>query len=658
LQHAHNPVNWYPWGNEAFDRAVSEDKPIFLSIGYSTCHWCHVMEHESFEDEEVAQILNENFISIKVDREERPDIDHIYMTVCQMFTGHGGWPLTVFLTPDRKPFYVGTYYPKEDRGRIPGIMTILDKVFYAWKNKREAILETGDQISDSLGVFTSPLEEAPPDNTVHEAYLEFKNSFDNKYGGFGRAPKFPSPHNLYFLLRYWYITKEKHALEMVEKNLDSMYKGGIYDHIGFGFCRYSTDEKWLVPHFEKMLYDNALLSIAYLEAYQATQKNRYSEAAEQIFTYILRDMTSPEGGFYSAEDADSEGIEGKFYVWTPEEIKKVLGGKDGEKYCKHYDITPEGNFEGTNIPNLIENDLNVKEKEFFGHCREKLFNYRNERIHPYKDDKILTSWNGLMIAALAIGSRITGKTSYAVAAEKALSFILSKLVRSDGRLLARYRDGESAIPGYTDDYSFLIWGMIELYETTYKPEYLQKALKLNDDLIKYFWDEHHGGLFMYGSDSEQLIARPKEIYDGAMPSGNSVACLNFLRLARLTGNHELEARAYQQFKIFGKSAQHIPMSHAFFLTAFMFSLSKSREVVLVGEMNLQNSGDMLQILRNKFMPFTVSMHYSDEHRDLEEIAPFIEGYKEVDEKMTAYVCQDYACQAPVNDAGKFSEMLR
>ncbi len=615
------------------------------------------MERESFEDQEVAEILNENFISIKVDREERPDIDHIYMTVCQMFTGHGGWPLTVFLTPDKKPFYVGTYYPKEDRGRIPGIMTILDKVLYAWENKREALLETGDQISDSLGVFTSPLEEAPPDNTIHEAYAEFKNSFDKEHGGFGRAPKFPTPHNLLFLLRYWYTTKEKHALEMVEKTLESMRRGGIFDAIGYGFSRYSTDREWLVPHFEKMLYDNSLLAIAYTEAYQITKKALYSETAKQIFTYMLRDMTSPEGGFYSAEDADSEGIEGKFYVWKPDEVQKVLGKDDGEKFCKYFDITPEGNFEGYNIPNLIKHNIPDKDKEFIEMARKNLFQYRNERVHPYKDDKILTSWNGLAIASLAIGGRILVEQSYITAAEKAAKFIFSNLIGKDGRLLARYRDNEAAIPGYADDYAFLIWGLIELYETTYDPEYLQRAIELNNDLIKLFWDIEHGGLFMYGSDSEKLIARPKEIYDGAMPSGNSVACLNFLRLARLTGNHELEARAHQLFKLFGKSAQHIPTSHSFFLTAYMFAHSVSKEIVLVAEKENEGANSMMQIISEKFSPFTVSIFYSEDHKDLKDIVPFIDGYKTVADKPTVYVCQDFSCQAPITEESHLREIF-
>lgn len=660
LQHAHNPVDWFPWGNEAFEKAKKEDKPVFLSIGYSTCHWCHVMERESFEDNEIADILNRYFVSIKVDREERPDVDHIYMSVCQALTGHGGWPLTIFMTPDKKPFFAGTYFPKHDRMGMHGLISILNSVHDAWINKRDTLLHSSKQI---LKAISESFEDEKlnsindlPEDTIDEAFSQFKYDFDNIYGGFGNAPKFPTPHNLFFLLRYWYKTREEYALTMIEKTLESMHKGGIYDHIGFGFSRYSTDRKWLIPHFEKMLYDNALLAIAYLETYQATKKKQYADIAEQIFAYVLRDMTSHEGGFFSAEDADSEGEEGKFYIWSPEEVKKVLGDEDGEKYCRYYDITPEGNFEGHSIPNLIKGTVSDEDKDFIETCRTKLFEYREKRIHPYKDDKILTSWNGLMIAAMAIGGRVLGSEKYTLASENAGDFILSKLVREDGRLLARYRDGEAAFPAYVDDYAFLIWGLIELYETTYKPQYLKKAIKLNDDLLKYFWDDENGGLFLYGSDSEQLITRPKEIYDGATPSGNSVATLNFLRLARLTGQHELEEKAAQQFLLFGSSVQRMARGYAFFLTAMLFAWSKSKEVVLVGN-DFKDTESMVDIIRQDFRPFTLSMFYSDQHKDLKELAPFVENYKTVEGKTTAYICENFACQAPITDTAHFREAM-
>ncbi|MCR4435877.1 MAG: thioredoxin domain-containing protein [Clostridiales bacterium] len=659
LQHAHNPVDWYPWGGEAFSRAVAEDKPVFLSIGYSTCHWCHVMERESFEDEEVAEVLNKHFVSIKVDREERPDIDHIYMAVCQAITGSGGWPLTIFLTPDKKPFYAGTYYPKQDRMGMQGLLPLLKRVAHVWNTDKDGMMHSGNRMTQLIrhetGVYT---EAEVSKDDLHKAFSSLKDDFDGIYGGFGRAPKFPTPHNLFFLLRYWRLAKEDFALEMVEKTLDSMYRGGIYDHIGFGFSRYSTDRKWLVPHFEKMLYDNALLAIAYLEAYQATKNERHAEVARQIFTYILRDMTAPEGGFYSAEDADSEGVEGKFYVWTVHEVKRVLGDEAGEKYCKLFDITHEGNFEGHSIPNLINNTLSDSEKIFVEECRLKLFDFREKRVHPYKDDKILTAWNGLMIAAMAIGGRILDEERYTSAAEKAVRFIETNLMRNDGRLLARYRDGESNFPAYVDDYAFLIWGLIELYETTYSPEYLQKAVRLNRDLLKLFWDQANGGLFIYGSDAEQLILRPKEIYDGATPSGNSVAALNFLRLARLTGDHELETIAQQQFKAFGGSIRRAPESYSFFLTAIMFAQTAAREIVLVSGKSGGGVDPMLDVIRGYFMPFTVTLLYSDITDELKTVVPFVENYKAVDGKATAYVCENFGCRAPVTDSTQFREILQ
>lgn len=658
LQHAHNPVDWFPWGEEAFEKAKKEDKPIFLSIGYSTCHWCHVMERESFEDEEVADVLNNNFISIKVDREERPDIDHIYMTVCQAMTGHGGWPLTVLMTPEKKPFYAGTYFPKNDRMGMPGIITLLERVNSLWSKERETLEESGDQIVNAVSKPHYAPRDINPEEIISSTYSGLKQEFDKEYGGFGNAPKFPTPHNLYFLLRYWYMYKDVSALEMVEKTLDSMYRGGIHDHIAGGFSRYSTDRKWLVPHFEKMLYDNALIAIAYLEAFQASKKMKYAEIAQFIFSYILRDMTSPEGGFYSAEDADSEGEEGKFYVWSVSEIKQVLGEEDGEKYCSYLDITPQGNFEGLSIPNLIKNKIPEGEEYFLERCRIKLFRHRDKREHPYKDDKILTAWNGLMIAALSVGGRVLEDEIQTDAAKKAVKFIFSRLVREDGRLMARYRGGDAAYPAYVDDYAFIIWGLIELYETTFEPEYLSKALKLNDDLLRLFWDEQNGGLFVYGIDSEQLITRPKEIYDGAAPSGNSVAALNFLRLARLTGRHDLEELAQQQFKTFGSDLARLPMGYTFLVTALMFAQGPAKEVVLVGSNKAGNINKMVEVIREEFRPFTLSMIYSKNYKDLRSLAPFIADYKAVDGDVTAYICENFACNAPITDIDKFRETLQ
>lgn len=668
LQHAHNPVDWYPWGPEAFSRAVAEDKPIFLSIGYSTCHWCHVMERESFEDKEVAQVLNRNFIAIKVDREERPDVDHIYMSVCQALTGQGGWPLTIFMTPDRIPFYAGTYFPKLDMMRMPGLMTVLDNVTEAWRKNRSGIVESGKRIIETMKADENVEAERLSESENEEAYLQLKNSFDNVFGGFGNAPKFPSPHNLYFLLRYWHKTGKENALQMVEKSLDAMYRGGMYDHIGFGFSRYSTDRKWLVPHFEKMLYDNALLAIAYLEAYQATRKKKYARIAREIFTYILRDMTSPEGGFYSAEDADSEGVEGKFYVWEKHEIENILDKEAAKMYCNEYHITENGNFEGKNIPNLIgadvqdifdEVDENGEVGSFLNNCREKLFNYREKRVHPYKDDKILTAWNGLMIAALAIGGRVLGDANYITAAEKSVEFIYKHLVsKKDGRLLARYRDGDAALPAYADDYAFLTWGLIELYESTYKPEYLQNAIKTNSEMIKLFWDNSAGGFFIYGSDSEQLIMRPKDIYDGAIPSGNSVAALNLLRLARLTGDASLEEKAGMLLKAFSKSIKTYPRAYPFSLIALMYSLSQSQEVVIVTEKDNKEAGGMLELVNQSFRPFTSVIYLNQDNAGaLKEVIPFINTYSSVNGQATAYVCRNQSCQAPVTDIEALKALL-
>lgn len=577
LQHAYNPVNWYPWCEEAFEKAEKENKPIFLSIGYSTCHWCHVMERESFEDNEVANVLNENFISIKVDREERPDIDTIYMDTCQLLTGHGGWPLTIFALPNKKPFYAGTYFPKEDTQYMNGLITLLNKIIGIWENSKDKVLESANEIVKTLHYMTE-FGEVKTDNSnkvnvksefLKDAFYTFKSSFDSKYGGFGDKPKFPTPHNLWFLLEYYKATNDTEALNMVEITLDAMYAGGIYDHIGFGFSRYSTDRFWLVPHFEKMLYDNALLAILYSKTYEITKKEKYKSVANEIFTYLLRDMHDEKGGFYSAEDADSEGIEGKFYVWSLDEIYQVLGNDDGDKFASYFNITEKGNFEGFNIPNLINKTL-PEDTEFINRCKQKLFNYRNKRIHPYKDDKILTSWNGLAIAAFALGGRLLHNNEYTLAAESALEFIYKNLFSKDGKLLARYREGEAKIYGYVDDYAFLTWALLELYEDTNKEIFLERAIDLTSDFVKYFWDDEKDGFFLYGSHGEQLITRPKKIYDGAIPSGNSVAALNFLKLYKFTSNMEYLNKAGTIFDSFSNEVSQHPSAYCFLLLSMIF----------------------------------------------------------------------------------------
>lgn len=658
LQHAYNPVDWYPWCEEAFKKAKAEGKPIFLSIGYSTCHWCHVMERESFEDEEVADLLNRYFVSIKVDREERPDIDSIYMSVCQAMTGHGGWPLTVIMTPDAKPFFTGTYFPKKDRLGMPGLLTILRRIHELWENNREELIKNGDRIVEAMRETTPDGDRMDEGELITRAYETFRMSFDSAYGGFGSSPKFPTPHNLMFLLRYWYAFRDRTALSMVEKTLDSMYRGGIFDHIGFGFSRYSTDSRWLVPHFEKMLYDNALLAMAYLEAYKATRKEKYAEVARQVFTYVLRDMTSPEGAFYSAEDADSEGEEGRFYLWTLDEVKRVLGDTDGERFAELFGITEEGNFEGKNIPNRIYIQASESERDFVERCRLKLFRYRENRPRPFRDDKILAGWNGLMISALAMGGRILEDVRYTDAAERACRFIMESMIRNDGRLLTAFREGSARIPAYADDYAFLIWGLLELYETTYRPEYLKKALELNDDLLRLFWDEAEGGLFLYGNDSESLILRPKEVYDGAIPSANSVAALNFIRLSLLTGRVDLSEKAQQIFEVFNPEVSMSPHSHAFFLSALMFLRSKPREVIIAADSEKdENVQEMLRILRLCPDPFISSILYTPSHRELADINTSIENYRTRDGKPAAYICRDFTCQPPVDDVSEFAMIM-
>ena len=620
------------------------------------------MERESFEDEEVAQILNKYFISIKVDREERPDIDHIYMTACQALTGHGGWPLTIIMTPDQKPFFAGTYFPKKGRHGMMGLMELLDRVRIAWQSNRDTLIDSAESIIKAMDFYflMDNSKEKLSKDSIDQAYRELKNSFDEVYGGFGHAPKFPIPHSLSFLLRYWKITGDKKALEMVEKTLDGMYRGGIFDHIGYGFARYSTDEKWLVPHFEKMLYDNALLAIVYIETYQATGKEEYARVADKILTYILRDMTHPEGGFYSAEDADSEGIEGKFYVWSPDEIMEILGQKDGEWFCQYYGITPEGNFEGKSIPNRIHTQNLAHENEgVIAPLREKVFAARERRVHPHKDDKILTSWNGLMIAAMAIVGRVLNKPQYTKAAQKALDFILENLINEDGRLLARYRDGDAAYLAYLDDYAFLVWGLIELYQTTFDAEYLHKAIEFNKNMLDLFHDKENGGLFLYAKDGEKLIARPKEVYDGALPSGNSVAALNMLRLARITGDYHLEEKAYNQLNAFASIVQKNPSAHSYFLMAAILGLYPTKEIVLAGDSRDTNMQKMLNIVHKSFLPEAVIIFndVAEKDQDLFELVPYIKEQGPIEGKATVYICQNYSCQAPISDIKELGKTL-
>ncbi|HHH77805.1 MAG TPA: thioredoxin domain-containing protein, partial [Thermoplasmatales archaeon] len=573
LQHAHNPVDWYLWGEEAFGKARKENKPVFLSIGYSTCHWCHVMAHESFEDEEVAELMNETFVSIKVDREERPDVDSIYMRACQLMTGSGGWPLTIIMTPDKKPFFATTYLPKRGRAGMPGMMELIPAVRKLWEEQREGLESMGERVVDAIEASSvSTPGGQPGEDIFKDTYGEFSRSFDGTYGGFGTAPKFPTPQNLIFLLRYWKRSGDKKALEMVEKTLQGMRLGGIYDHIGFGFHRYSTDREWHTPHFEKMLYDQAMIAIAYMEAYQATGRAEYGMTAGEILEYVLRDMFSPGGGFYSAEDADSEGKEGTFYIWDAEEMLDVLGEEDFEIASEVFNINDENRIThmGKTLADIAAgHGVSVGEFENkMEKIRKKLFGAREKRVHPAKDDKILTDWNGLMIASLAIGARVFGNRRYAEAAARSADFILEKMRTPDG-LMHRYRE-DASISAYLNDYAFLIWGLIELYESTFDVKFLRKAIEMNDELIEKFWDGKDGGFYFTSDDG--VLLRQKEGNDGAIPSGNAVSMLNMLRLGRITSDVELEEKAREMAKTFSNDVKKFPSAYQTFMVAldFMF----------------------------------------------------------------------------------------
>jgi uncharacterized protein YyaL (SSP411 family) len=657
-------VDWYPWGKEAFEKAMRENKPVFVSIGYSTCHWCHVMERESFEDQGVAQLLNERYISIKVDREERPDIDSIYMQVCQLMTGHGGWPMSVFMTPDKVPFYAGTYYPKEARYGQPGFKDLIVGLSNKYQQDPEHINEVVESVREALQPQQQDGESGLLSREVIEDSFEhFVETFDGQFGGFGLEPKFPMPHSLMFLLRYYQFRNDEHALDMVVKTLDGLARGGIYDHIGFGFSRYSTDKMFLVPHFEKMLYDNALLTMAYIETYQITKEERFKQVAEQIITYVLRDMHHPEGGFYSAEDADSEGEEGKFYVWSPQEIKVVLGEELGILYCQIYDITEQGNFEGKNIPNLIREDINQFSKRNglnrenvdsqIEEARKKLFDYREKRIHPYKDDKILTSWNGLMIAALAKAGRVFDKAEYREAAEKAITFIENNLF-VDGRLMVRYRDGEVKNKGFIDEYAFVLWAYIELYESTLNLEYIRKARILTNDMFDLFWDQLDGGFFFYGKDNEELIVRQKEAYDGAIPSGNSVAAMQLIKLARLTGDYEIEEMVQQLFDTFADELIQYPAGHTLLLQSYLQTQIDMKEVIVLSPN--QESQKLLDELQKEFHP-EITYLIGDDREKLTEIAPFTMDYQAKKDKTTVYVCKNFVCNKPTTDIGEAINLI-
>ncbi len=628
LQHKENPVDWYPWCAEAFERAKKEDKPIFLSIGYSACHWCHVLAHESFEDNEIAEILNKNFISIKVDKEARPDIDSVYMSVCQAFTGSGGWPTSIFMTADQKPFFAGTYFPKTSRGGMIGFRELLIAINEAWKNNRASLLEQSDKIINHLNQTEVSSDNAEIELT-HSAVSVYSKIYDEKYGGFGRAPKFPTPHNLLFLLSYYERYKDKTSLQMAEHTLLGMYRGGMFDHIGFGFCRYSTDKKFLVPHFEKMLYDNALLILSYCKAYSVTNNSLYLEIAEKTANYILREMASEDGGFFSAQDADSEGEEGKYYLFTPDEIISVLGEVDGEKFNQHFDITTTGNFEGKSIPNLLNSDVTDKSFEEF---LPKLQQFRKNRYSLHLDDKILTSWNSLMIAAMCELYLVSKNEVYLNAAQKADEFI-RKYLCEDDTLFVSFRNGKRGVKGFLDDYASYIFAQLFLYRATLDNSYLNRAKKMCNKIIDDFSD-NGSGFYLYSNQSEGLILRPKETYDGAIPSGNSLMAYNFVKLYLLTSDDKYKDLAEKQLDFISSEASQYPTNHAMFLTALLEYNEPPMKVTVVADDKTDIKSLTLDLPANAMINLFTGP---------------TKEYSLKNGKTTYYVCKGKACMPPTNN---------
>lgn len=673
LQHAHNPVNWYPWSDEAFALAANDDKPVFLSIGYSTCHWCHVMEHESFEDSEVAELLNKDFIAIKVDKEERPDIDGIYMTICQMLTGSGGWPMTIIMTPEKKPFFAGTYFPKSGRFGRPGMFDLLPQITAAWKNKRTDILTSAEKITEALEESNSDslsdIEISESD--LHNAAIYFEKTYDGSNGGFGTAPKFPTPHIFNFLFRAGQRFGKSSFSYLAEETLIKMRCGGIFDQVGFGFHRYSTDNKWLLPHFEKMLYDQALMCNAYVDAFLTTKKEVYKKSAIEIIEYFLRDMTSPEGGFYSAEDADSGGEEGKFYLWKEIELQKLLEPEDFKIAKPYFHTREEGNFidpmhgsnDGDNILNISSEDLlrNITltgANEPISRIRKILFDSREKRIHPFKDDKILTDWNSLMITALCRAGKAFRNDNLIEAAENSYKFLFDKMYKDKTILLHRYKDGDTAINGTADDYAFFTGAMIELYEATFKTEYLRNAITLNSQFIRQFYDKQNGGFYFTSFDAEKLLLRKKEIYDGAIPSSNSIAFINLLKLARLTGNHTLEEKAHEVQKCFSATIKKHPAGYTQFLQAVDFGLGPTTEIVIVGSLSDNKTKEFVNYLNTIYIPNSVLLLKTEANKEeLADISPFTKELNQINGSAAVYICENFICNLPVTNITDLANII-
>ena len=669
IQHAHNPVDWHPWAEATFERARVENKPIFLSIGYATCHWCHVMEKESFEDSEAADYLNDTFICVKVDREERPDIDAVYMAACQMLTGSGGWPLSIFMTPQKKPFFAATYLPKHSRYGRTGLIDICRQVKDLWSQQIEKIATSAESIAANLNrAFTFAAAEEPDATILEQAFKQIKITFDIQHGGFEPAPKFPTPHRLLFLLRYYHRNEDQNALDMVQQTLEAMRLGGIWDHVGFGFHRYSTDQRWLLPHFEKMLYDQALMASVYLEAFQITRAPLLAETARDILTYVLRDMTDSQGGFYSAEDADSEGEEGKFYVWTTNEFQNVLDDETVRRWQTILRLSPEGNFTdeatrqktGANILHLTTTlakwaqKLEVPEDQLrneWSQIRDRLFAVRKQRIHPLKDDKILTDWNGLMISALALAARILSKPEYENAARKAADFIRSRMIDGSGQLYHRFRDGELAVAAHAADYAFYIQGLINLYQTTFDLNFAEQAQTLQEQMIENFWDDQNGGFFSTAKGSTDLPVRPKELYDGAIPSANSAALFNLVSLARLTGDPRWDDRAQALIQAFAGTVKSQPQAFTYFLCGLDFALHSGQEVIIAGEPQADDTRRLLAALNMNFTPNKVAIVKSDQNAErLAKFAGYTDGLQIIEGQATAHVCRGGSCTDSTSDS--------
>jgi len=650
LQHAHNPVDWYPWGDEAFARAKAEDKPILVSIGYSACHWCHVMEHESFEDEAVAAIQNDNFINIKVDMEERPDVDQIYMNFVQMTTGRGGWPMNVFLTPEKLPFFGGTYFPPSPRYGMPSWKQILISISEAFRERRDELQESAEHIVSELKKMSvvEPAAGSLSPEMLDAAFVSFTRTFDAVNGGFGGAPKFPAAMSLEFLLRYHHRTGDDKALAMVTYSLEKMARGGIYDQLGGGFHRYAVDAVWLVPHFEKMLYDNAQLIRVYLHTYQVTGDEFFKRIAVECLEYVCREMLDPSGGFYSTQDADSEGEEGKFFVWTPEEICEVLGEDLGREFGRAFDVTAGGNFEGHNILN-IKNPAVAGEGRFDS-ARKRLFEHREKRIKPFRDEKILTAWNGLMLAAFADAGGVLGDDRYLATAKKNAGFILREL-QMDGRLVRTWKEGKAKLNGYVEDYANVADGLVELFQVTGDAEYLTEAKRLADVMITEFWDADCGGFFFTSNDHEQLVVRNKDLYDNATPSGNSVAADVLLKLAKLTGEDKYERFAVTVLRLTASQIRRHPQGFGRALSALEFHLEQTIEVVIVGE----KGNELERIALAGYHPDAVVVlgRGGDDHG-----LPLLVDRSAIGGEPTAYVCRDHVCQRPVTNGAELKSAIR